>query len=61
MFAYLNNDTVEIIAVKKGKLVFANYFRFSNPNDAFYYIVNSWQTAEMNQATYSLNLLADKY
>ncbi len=60
MFAYLNNDTVEIIAVKKGKLVFANYFRFSNPNDAFYYIVNSWQTADMNPATDSLHLLGDK-
>lgn len=59
MYAYLTGEKVEIVALQNGKMLFANYFEYSNLEDAFFYIMNAWKTVGMG-ADDELHILGDK-
>lgn len=60
MFVYLNNDKVEIVAIRNSKFVLANSYPFKETENAFYYIMNAWQQCGMNQTTDEMHITGDK-
>lgn len=59
-YAFLDKDCLRIIAFKSNRLVYANSFRFSNNDDAFYYVMNAWNVCEMTNDSDELYLSGDK-
>lgn len=60
MYAYLAGDMVEVVAFKGRQVVLANYFRYRNTDDAFYYIMNAWVQCGMDAKKHELHVLGDK-
>ena len=60
MYAYLYNGTVEILGIRSNKIVFANFFKFTEINDAFYYIMNVWHTIGFDCANDEMHILGEK-
>ena len=59
MYAYVCDRCLEIVALRNGRLFFANRFDFSTETDALYYIINVWRTLEKNDSD-ELHIMGDK-
>lgn len=60
MFVYFNDGMVEIAALKNGRLVCANFFKFAELSDAFYYIMNVWQTIGFDVDADEMHIFGEK-
>lgn len=60
MFAFFNDDKVEVFVMKNSKITFANYYKITNVDDAFYYVMNAWKQNDMNPQFDELHIFGDK-
>lgn len=60
MFVYASDRTLEIVALKNGKPVFANWFSHSGVDDAFYHVANAWRHCRMDSETDEMHIAGEK-
>ena len=60
MFVYFNDGKVGVVVLKNENMAFANFFRFSDINDAFYYVMNAWNANGLDPLSDEMHLLGEK-
>ena len=56
LFADVSTNNFDIVFIKKSKLIFYNNFKFKTINDFLYYILNCYNTLELNSNEITLRL-----
>ena len=60
MFLNLNAESMDMAIYRKGALVCANSYLFTNTHDATYFALNAWRAHDLDQLTDELQLMGDR-
>jgi hypothetical protein len=60
MYVQLRDSRLDIICVKKGKLLLANSYHFNHVNDIAYFILNTWSQIKYDAKTDLLNITGER-
>ena len=60
MYVHVNDNNMDLCVFRKGELLMANTFHLRDDDEAVYYMLNAWQSLELDVMTDELQLSADK-